>query len=69
MLAFLVDEKSSTLVSSAGRSGKARPSNGLAPTKLKSVERIQITFEDTGSGLLRFQAKMTGLEVTGAEQV
>lgn len=69
MMAFLVGEKSSTLVSSAGRPGKARPSNWLAPTKLKPVERIQITFEDAGSGLLRFQAKMTGLEVTGAEQV
>lgn len=69
MMAFLVGEKSSMLVSSAGRPGKARSSNWLAPTKLKPVERIQITFEDAGSGLLRFQAKMTGLEVTGAEQV
>ena len=69
MTAFLVDGKRSTLGSSAGRPGKARPSNWLAQTKLKPVERIQITFEDAGSGLFRFRAKMTGLEVIEAEQV
>lgn len=69
MTAFLVDGKCSMLSSSAGRPGRARPSNWLAQTKLKPVERIQITFEDAGSGLLRSQAKMTGLEVIEAEQV
>lgn len=69
MTAFLADGKCSTLGGSAGRPGRAHPSNWLAQTKLKPVERIQITFEDAGSGLLRFRAKMTALEVIEAAQV
>lgn len=45
------------------------PMNWLAWTKPGPVERIQITFEDAGSGLLRLQAKMTGLDGIKAEQV
>ncbi|EOA95548.1 hypothetical protein Anapl_14534 [Anas platyrhynchos] len=43
--------------------------NWLAWIKPGPVERIQITFEDAGSGLLRLQAKMTGLDGIKGEQV
>lgn len=69
MTAFLVGGKSSMVSSRAGRPGRVCPSNWPAQTKLKPLERIQTTFEDAGSGLLRFRAKMTGLEVIEAEQV
>lgn len=61
--------ENATLSAAALRPGRACPSNWLVQTKLKPVERVQITFEDAGSGLLRFQAKIAWLEVIAAEQV
>lgn len=36
---------------------------------MKTVVRIQITFKDSGSRLLRLEAKITELDGTEAEQV